>query len=448
MRVAGPNAGLLRGVSELPSNLPLTDEQYRAAMRYGVGEDDSLARAAAEHRLYIVDYAELASMVPGVSGGAQKYLWCPIAVFAVPVGGKSLQPVAIQGGQDPASHKLYLRPPSDAVHDWAWEMSKFIVQVADGNYHELFAHLARTHLVVEAFAVANHRALAPSHPLHLLLLAHTQGTLFINNSAAGSLIAAGGPIEAIFAGTIETIQLAAVHDRLAFDFSAKMLPHDLHARGVMHTDGLPDYPYRDDGLLVWNALRRWIDAYVRTYYREDDDVVGDTELAAFCAEVRGAGRVKGFPVIERIDTLVDALTMMIFTGSAQHAAVNFPQQTDMTWVPNVTGSAWAPGPDQGGDETEAGWFAMMPTVDLALEQLNTLWVLGGVHFRKLGDYLEPSFPYHPWFLDPQITRDGGPLDSFRDDLREVAAQIERNNAGRAVPYTFLMPTLIPESINI
>jgi arachidonate 15-lipoxygenase len=448
MRVAGPNAGLLQGIKALPSNFPLSDEQYRAAMRYGDGDKDSLAQAGAEKRLYIVDYAALSSMVPGTSGGRQKYLWCPLALFAVPVGGRSLQPVAIQGGQDPAAHRMFLRPPSDDKRDWGWEMSKFIVQVADGNYHELFAHLARTHLVVEAFAVANHRALAPSHPLHLLLLAHTQGTLFINNSAAGGLIASGGPIEQIFAGTIETIQLAAAHDRLAFDFSARMLPRDLESRGVMNLDGLPDYPYRDDALLVWGALRRWVEAYVRTYYSDDGDVVGDTELAAFCAEVRGAGKVKGFPVIEKIDTLVDALTMILFTGSAQHAAVNFPQQTDMTWVPNVTGSAWAPGPDQGGAQTEAGWFAMMPSVDLALEQLNTLWVLGGVHFRKLGDYLEPSFPYHAWFLDPKITRDGGPLEAFRNDLREVQAQIEKNNAAREVPYPFLQPGLIPESINI
>jgi hypothetical protein len=174
MRVAGPNAGLLQGIKALPSNFPLSDEQYRAAMRYGDGDKDSLAQAGAEKRLYIVDYAALSSMVPGTSGGRQKYLWCPLALFAVPVGGRSLQPVAIQGGQDPAAHRMFLRPPSDDKRDWGWEMSKFIVQVADGNYHELFAHLARTHLVVEAFAVANHRALAPSHPLHLLLLAHTQ----------------------------------------------------------------------------------------------------------------------------------------------------------------------------------------------------------------------------------------------------------------------------------
>jgi arachidonate 15-lipoxygenase len=441
MRVAGPNSVLIEGIEAPPAKFPVTEAQYQSVM----GSGDSLAAAGVEGRLYLLDYAALGDIVPGVVNGKQKYLERPLALFAVPRGERSLVPVAIQCSQDPAKNPIHLRP---AKREWSWEMAKFVVQVADGNYHELFSHLARTHLVMEAVAVANHRALAPEHPVNLLLSAHTEGTLFINKAAAGSLIAAGGPIEAIFAGTIDTIQLAAVNDRLSFDFTAHMLPNDLAARRVADPKGLPDYPYRDDALLVWGAIERWVRAYLGTYYREDDDVIGDTELAAFCAEIRSSGRVKGFPLIQTIEELVGAVTMMVFTGSAQHAAVNFPQQTDMTWVPNVTGSGWAPGPDSGEEPSEARWFAMMPAVDLALEQLNTLWVLGGVHYRKLGDYLAPSFPYHPWFRDPDITRDGGPLEDFRNDLRAVEAQIERNNLLRAVAYNYLLPSQVPESINI
>lgn len=445
MRVAGPNAGMIVGVSALPSNFAVTEADYASVVK-----GDTLPRAGAEGRLYLLDYSALRTMVPGTVGGKQKYLSMPFALFAVPPGERSLVPVAIQCGQDPSQHPLHLRGAPHAPRgprEWGWEMAKFVVQVADGNYHEIYAHLARTHLVQEAVTVATHRALAPSHPLYLLLIAHTEGTLFINNTAAGGLIAAGGPIEAIFAGTIETIQLAAVQDRLAFDFTAHMLPNDLARRNVVNTAELPDYPYRDDALLVWGAIERWVRAYIGTYYASDADVVGDTELAAFCAELRGSGRVIGFPVLETVDGLVAVVTMMVFNGSAQHAAVNFPQQTDMTWVPNVTGSAWAPGPDDV-SPTEAAWFAQMPSVDLALQQLNTLWVLGGVHFRKLGDYLSAEFPYNPWFLDARVTRDGGPLEAFRNDLRAVEAQIERNNLGRTVPYTYLLPSLVPESINI
>ena len=45
-----------------------------------------------------------------------------------------------------------------------------------------------------------------------------------------------------------------------------MLPQDIVARGVGADSALGDYPYRDDGLLVWNAIESWAKAYVRTYY--------------------------------------------------------------------------------------------------------------------------------------------------------------------------------------
>ncbi len=76
---------------------------------------------------------------------------------------------------------------------WQWQAAMSLVQVADGNYHELFVHLGRTHLIIEAFTIATNRCLAESHPVNVLLLPHFEGTLFINNSAAGSLIAPRWP---------------------------------------------------------------------------------------------------------------------------------------------------------------------------------------------------------------------------------------------------------------
>lgn len=56
-RVAGPNPLLIRRVDALPANFPLGEEQFRRVM----GADDSLLEAAASRRLYLLDYAELAS---------------------------------------------------------------------------------------------------------------------------------------------------------------------------------------------------------------------------------------------------------------------------------------------------------------------------------------------------------------------------------------------------
>jgi arachidonate 15-lipoxygenase len=445
MRVAGPNSVLLQGIAQLPAKFPLSNAQYQQVM----GASDTLTAALAEHRVYLADYAELGTLIPGTTGGKQKYVNQPIALFAVPKGGKSLVPVAIQLGQEATKFPTFLRVDSNASPDWwSWQMARAVVQVAEGNYHELFVHLARTHLVIEAFAVATQRQLAAEHPLNVLLLPHFEGTLFINNAAAGSLIAAGGPIDMIFAGSIASTQQTASADRLAFDFYAHMLPTDLKLRGVDDTTALPDYPYRDDALLVWTAIHDWVDDYVRVYYSSDADVTGDYELAAWTKELQSLGKIKGFTTITTRAQLVDVATMIVFTASAQHAAVNFPQRTLMSYAPAITGAAWAGGPASAPPASESDWLKLMPPIPQAQQQLNTLWLLGSVHYRPLGDYRENHWPYPEWFRDSRITQKGGPLQRFQAALRVVDAQIDQRNLQRAVVYDYLKPSLIPTSINI
>ncbi|WP_034160808.1 lipoxygenase family protein [Sphingomonas sp. ERG5] len=442
LRTAGPNAGMIAGISALPANFPLGAAQYASVVN-----GDTLDAALAQGRIYICDYHELEALQPGVWEGKAKFVYRPLALFAVPPGGSSLVPVAIQCGQDPLENPIFLPTPRADMR-WGWEMAKQIVQVADGNYHELFAHLARTHLVIEAVAVATQRHLAEMHPIWALLLPHFEGTLFINNAAATSLIAANGPIDHIFGGTIASSQLAAADDRLAFDFSRSMLPVDLVARKVADKTLLPDYAYRDDALLVWQAIREWADGYVALYYADDAAVTGDTELAAWAVSIAGEGQVSGFPAITTRHALVDVCTMVIFTASAQHAAVNFPQRAIMDFAPAVTGAGWAASPNAQAGNDKAGWLAMMPPVSLALEQLNTLYLLGSLYYRPLGDYRCRSFPYPQWFQDPAVIGSEGPLQRFQAALAQVEEQIVARNAGRMFPYPFLQPSLIPTSTNI
>jgi arachidonate 15-lipoxygenase len=441
LRVAGPNPMLLKRIDKLPANFTLTAPQYAAVVA-----SDTLDVALGEGRIYLLDYAELAVLAAGSWNGVQKYVYQPMALFAVPPGGQRLVPVAIQCGQDAAANPVFT--PAPDADPWGWQIAKTIVQVADGNYHELFAHLARTHLVIEAFTVATHRHLANVHPIWALLVPHFEGTLFINDQAATSLIAAGGPIDHIFGGTIATSQQAAASDRLGFDVWARMLPADLAARGVDDATKLPDFPYRDDALLVWNAIATWAAAYIDTYYTSDADVTGDTELAAWASALAGDGRLTGFGPITTRAALAEICTMVMFTASAQHAAVNFPQKDMMAFAPAVTGAGWAAAPAATGGHSKAEWLTYLPPLPLALEQLNVLVLLGSLHYRPLGDYRSNDYPYPLWFEDPKIIAAGGPLASFQAALAGVDAAIAARNAARQYPYPYLSPSLIPTSINI
>lgn len=442
LRVAGPNAVLIEAVGAIPTGCPISAEQYAAVVA-----NDTLDRALSDGRLFQCDYKGLSILVPGEWEGRAKYVTCPVALFAVPPGAQSLVPVAICcDPSDPASPVV--TPSLDPERQWAWQLAKFCVQVADGNYHELFVHLARTHLVTEAVAIATHRHLSDQHPLWALLVRHCEGTMFINEAAATSLITAGGPIDHIFAGTITSSQLTAASARLSFDFSDGMLPAHLAQRGVTADSALGDYPYRDDALLVWGAIERWVGAYVDCYYSDGDAVTGDSELQAWAAAIAGDGRLSGFATPTTRSELTTILTMIVFTASAQHAAVNFPQRTIMAFAPAVTGAMWQPASDTLEGTTKAEWLAAMPPRELALEQLSVLNLLGSLYYRPLGSYRSPDFPYPLWFRDPKIIAADGPLAAFNTDLAAVEAEIATRNAERRRPYDVLLPSLIPSSTNI
>ena len=92
LRLAGPNPVMIRRVEGVDSRFPVTDEHFQVAL-----PGDTLAAAGAEGRLFLVDYRELDGMATALApGGQQKYLYAPLALFAVSKVTRRLTPVAVQ----------------------------------------------------------------------------------------------------------------------------------------------------------------------------------------------------------------------------------------------------------------------------------------------------------------------------------------------------------------
>ena len=440
-RVSGANPMWIRRVEALPEHFPVGDDHFRAAR----GDGDSLAAARAEGRLYLADYAVLADAEGGTYPDGQKFITPSMALFVVPPAGaadRRLQPVAIQSGQAPGPDTPIVTPRDGE----AWLLAKTRVQTADGNVHQAISHLGHTHMVIEPFVLATHRQLAPTHPLYVLLAPHFEGTLSINDSANTTLLAPKGGVDMVMAGTIGYSRHVAASAASAWEFDAAGLPTDLAARGVDDPDALPHYPYRDDGRLIWDALHAWVDAYVRVYYASDAQVVSDAELQAWAAEVTApsGGRIKGFATsgrIETIDYLVGALTTILYTGSAQHAAVNFPQFSAMSFVPNWPLASYTP---LGGGTRPQDYLDLLPPMDAAHMQMSLGYLLGTLYYTELGRY-----PHHDvffeYFDDPRVH---APAKQLRQTLDGVEQVITGRNATRPVAYPHLLPSKIPQSINI
>lgn len=187
--------------------------------------------------------------------------------------------------------------------------------------------------------------------------------------------------------------------------------------------------------------------YIDLYYQSSEDVINDSELQAWANSIITDGKIQGFMPINHKDVLIETLTMIIFTASAQHAAVNFPQKPLMTYAPAISGAGWQACPTTQIGHTQADWQKFLPPIEQSFEQLNILYLLGSVHYRPLGDYRSNHFPYLAWFEDDRVTENNGPLAEFRQALIDVEAIINARNSER-ISYNFLLPSQIPTSINI
>ena len=328
--------------------------------------------AFAEGRVFVADYAVLKDLNNGSSSFTgtltPKFVYYPVALFVLSPEATASDPelpraVAIKV-RAAGMADLFVTPDDGEL----WTKAKYIVAnagerrrrrvfiwsppqycsrvvkarcppvptvtptLADTTHHELISHLGRTHLFVEPFAVATKRILPAGHPVNLLLAPHVEGTIFINHEAVAKLIVPNGGVDEMLPGTLDT-ELALVGRIARATFNSAMLPADLFRRGVTSKALL--YPYRDDAVRVWTAISNYVSEFLDVFYKDDEAVLGDEALQMWATELLTAGQLPEgdfgdgpsgvMPLIRTKSYVGEVATMVIFTASAQHAAVNFTQ---------------------------------------------------------------------------------------------------------------------------
>lgn len=477
LQIAGFNTTQLRGVvleastgsaavalAELQKKMPVTD----AILRSVTGNAGlTLHQAAREGLLYVVDYAQLEDAKTEALHGEQRYIAAPIALFcwnpAPPPGFPpqgALQPIAIQLGQRFDAETTPIFTPNDCAgandgNGLKWRLAKYTVNVCCAIQHEAVAHLGDTHLIVEPMIVAMHRQLASRHPLHKLLIPHFRFTININDDAIHSLIVPGGVVACNVGIAIESSLALVTRAHQAWRWDEQVPTREFALRGV---DRLPDFPFRDDTLLLWHAIHDYVAAYLRVYYRNDQDVRDDTELQGFIWELtapqycgfQGLGGLTatGDPQrpwrIESLDYLIEMVALILYTAGPRHAAVNYAQYPLMSYVPSVGGSLYRPSPTRSTKlESIDDCLPWYPPLDIALYGATFEYLLSAVQYDTFGRY--EHNPRDPYFTDPRVQ----PLVAdLQDALALIEIQIRKRNAQRPMPYVFQLPSQIPNSISI
>ncbi|XP_069857710.1 polyunsaturated fatty acid lipoxygenase ALOX12 isoform X2 [Dipodomys merriami] len=429
----GANPMLLRRSTSLPSRLvlPSGTEELRA----------QLEKELQNGSLFEVDFILLDGIPANVIQGEKQYLAAPLVMLKLDSNGKLLPMVIQIQPPSPSTPTPTLFLPSDPP--LAWLLAKSWVRNSDFQLQELQFHLLNTHLVAEVIAVATMRCLPGLHPIFKLLIPHVRYTMEINTRGRTQLISDGGIFDkAVNTGGGGHVQLLG-RALAQLTYGSLCPPDDLAARGLL---GIPSALYAQDALRIWEIIARYVEGIVHLFYQRDDIVRGDPELQAWCREITEVGlcqaQDRGFPIsIQSQAQLCHFLTMCVFTCTAQHTAINKGQLDWYAWVPNAPCTMRMPPPTTKEDVTMATLMRSLPDIQKSCLQMTITWHLG----RHQPDMVPLGHHKEKYFSSPKAK---AVLSQFHADLENLENEITVRNEQLELPYEYLKPSLIENSITI
>uniref|UniRef100_A0A8C6RRW0 Arachidonate 12-lipoxygenase n=1 Tax=Nannospalax galili TaxID=1026970 RepID=A0A8C6RRW0_NANGA len=429
----GANPMLLRQSTSLPSRLVLPSgmEELQAQLK----------KELQNGSLFEADFILLDGIPANVIQGEQQYVAAPLVMLKLDPNGKLLPMVIQIQPPNPSSPAPTLFLPSDPP--LAWLLAKMWVRSSDFQLQELQFHLLNTHLVAEVIAVATMRCLPGLHPIFKLLVPHIRYTMEINTRGRTQLISDGGIFDqAVSTGGGGHVQLLS-RAMAQLTYCSLCPPDDLADRGLLQ---LPSALYAQDALRLWEVTARYVEGIIHLFYQRDDTVRRDPELQAWCHEITEVGlcqaQDRGFPVsFQSRAQLCHFLTMCVFTCTAQHAAINQGQLDWYGWVPNAPCTMRMPPPINKEDVTMATVMGSLPDIQKSSLQMTITWHLG----RRQPDMIPLGHHKEKYFSDPKAK---AVLSQFQTDLENLENEITARNEQLDLPYEYLKPSRVENSITI
>uniref|UniRef100_A0A3Q2NMZ8 Arachidonate epidermal lipoxygenase 3 n=1 Tax=Fundulus heteroclitus TaxID=8078 RepID=A0A3Q2NMZ8_FUNHE len=428
------NPNVIKRCSKLPPNFPVTEEMVKPFLETGT----SLEREMENGNIFLCDQRIMDEIPARVKDGNPLYATAGLCLFYLNPKRK-LIPIAIQLHQQPSEQNpIFL--PSDSETDWL--LAKLFIRSSDQIEHQAVHHLMNTHYLAEVFAVATLRCFPTIHPLYKLLIPHFRYTLHINIVGRETLLGPGGALSEVSLG-VEGLTELMRRALSQMTYGSLCLPEDIAARGL---ESIPNFYYRDDALKLWKYINSFVEAVVEHYYTSDSNVCKDTELQEWINEIFTHGFLKnklsGFPsCFNTMEEVVKFITMVIFRVSAQHAAVNNGQYDYNSWLPNGSLLLCKPPPTTKGQSSMQTVLDVLPDVGDTVKIVSTIWILSDKYTDvvPLGTYPEEHFD------EPALKQ---MIKEFQAELNYLSEEIALRNSQLEVPYPYLDPALIENSVTI
>jgi Lipoxygenase len=439
----------------------------------------TLAAAQANGTLYVCDYTPvLGNAVKQQLVVKGRYLAAPICFFQVDTSSNQLRPLAIQiQGTDPKSYIFTPGDPADPKGD-AWLLAKLWTASADQQWWFSGSHLFNTHTIDMQFGVAALNQiqlgqLSPTHPMLVLAQPFLTQVFDINNvviSAPGSgesgiYQKAAAPNQNFCDAVLPTGRIGlyqVVSDLFThYSFDAAAFPAQLANRGLQ-TGAIAQltYPYRDDGLVWWNAISAFVSEVVQATYANDAAVAADAGLNGWMKTVQAAFNHDGatrFTWTPSLSALQSTWTNLLFTCSVQHTAVNDTMLNGWGFTPNGPFAMQSAPPTDAASVTQATVLAALPNPQsadgLALIKNQISFVMNGTAVVVPPDTLAQDsssvngmlqvFPYAAGSAQQQAVKNF--WNAIWTGSNSVNSQITNNQRARLATWTGAQPA--PNSLS-
>ncbi|XP_067675117.1 polyunsaturated fatty acid lipoxygenase ALOX8-like isoform X1 [Haliotis asinina] len=447
-RLSGCDPTHIRLCTQIPDKLAVTERMLLPML-----ENHDLDTVISEKRLFIIDHY-LLHHLQQCNG---RVVCAPIALFFLN-SERQLVPIAIQLFQDPG-----LRNPVFFPNDpcGVWSLAKQWFNNAEAQVHQALTHFTVCHSLMEGICIMSHRHLAENHPIFKLLAPHFHQLITSNKLCREHILQPGGPMDAVLscgAGGMDTIIRRGL-PLWRMDVEGS-LPEDLKARGVFGSDVLPGYHYRDDGILVYNAIVAYTTKYINLYYDYEEKIEEDFELQAWASELSksredGGLGINGVPGQGRLSTyehLVQVTASVIFTCTAGHAAVGGRAICEQYAFPPAYPTFMRGAPPSEKKKTKRRAIILALCLQGPRAEEDILQTLPDQHQSALASILSSNLcgvpkcrlgePRVQYITDPSAINI---CFKFQEELEEARYLINWRNNKRVCPYTCLNPKSIPNT---
>ena len=349
-------------------------------------------------------------------------------------------------------------PVYSALDDpWLWQLAKSYISSADVQVHVIISLLLNTIVALEPFAISLHESLSSLHPIWKLLFPYLRYKCSEGTMMRQAFFGESGFLDNLFPlgeeGAVELLKEAVE----GWSLEDMAFPMSLAMRGLDGTDKLPEYPYRDDGLLIWCTISDFVVSYVGCYYKNDQQVEEDEEIQGFLKNALSLYD-RGEPADEnerkereeemeatRIttkDDLAQMLTTIIWLCTGYQGCLVKGVYESMGFVPDrpIYMSQMAPYEKPEESFTEKDYLAHLPSKGATVSAVAILFTLAS--FRECTPALSSSArdnKVRSYVADPRAQEC---LRTFKANMTKVEKIIDQRNQKRDKVYKWMKPSEI------